>query len=138
MSVRLEFKNERAREEYGKAPKRLKELVEFFADYVCYFCGQSSVTITRVKEPLSFGTESGVHPAGRAVDLRDEHYGENNGRLRLFTDAQVGEITDVVNRRFPRDDGRGVIIHHAVSGSLLHWHCQIPAAWLTDEERTRL
>lgn len=138
MSARLEFKTERARTEYAEAPKRLRELVEFFADYACYFCGQTSVTITRVREPLGSGTESGVHPAGRAVDVRDEYYGENNGLLRLFTDAQVSELTDVVNRRFPRDDGRGVIVHHKVAGSLFHFHLQTPVGWLTDEEREGL
>ena len=131
------FKTEQAHKEFVEAPKSLQRLVIFFADYACYFCGQAGITVTRVRERLSAGNESGVHPAGRAVDVRDEYYGPNNGLLRTFTDEQAAELVRVVNAKFPRDDERGVIVHHKVNDSLLHFHLQTPVAWLTQEERVK-
>lgn len=135
---RILFKTEQARSEFAEAPERLRELVAYFADYACYFCGQSSITVTRVRERLTFGTESGVHPEGRAVDVRDEYWGPNNGLLRAFTDVQAEELLRMVPARFPRDDGRGVIVHHKVNGSLLHFHLQIPFEWLSPDEAKRM
>lgn len=92
-----------------------------------FFCQQSyrmgiDPVVTRITDKLRSGNESGVHPAGRGIDFRDEHAGE-----RLYTDEQVKFLLDSINNAWPRSDGKKTIIHHKGSDNQHHFHIQAPS-----------
>lgn len=70
--------------------------------------------------------ESGVHPAGRAVDFRDDCQGADGKVRSLYGDDQAKSIVDRLNARYPRTDGKQVALHHKVDGSEYHFHIQVP------------
>ncbi len=124
------FKNEKAESDYKIMPKRLKDVAEFFE--AC--CGFYYITpvVTRVREGVC--GDSGVHEAGRGIDYRDETILPDGQHTFLFTFEQVQHICQIIQERFPRDDGKPVVLHHSFNGGPSHFHLQIPAAWLGDGE----
>ncbi len=118
------FKAEHMESQYRERPKRLKEIIEFF-DAICESRGKEAV-ITRVTDPVD--GESGVHPAGRAVDCRNETRYKTECAF-LFSLAEAKEIEELINRKFPRKDGKKTCIHHSFDGGPYHFHFQIPIGW---------
>lgn len=116
----MRFKEESMREQFESRPALLKEICAEFCALSESF-GVEPV-VTRVTDPVP--GESGVHPAGRAVDFRDEYSGLR-GVFRLYTDAQAEEIVRTINAKYPRKDGKLVCIHHCFNGGRLHFHLQI-------------
>lgn len=111
----ITFKEPHLKDQYEARPKALKEVCEYFVQLSDVF--GIPALVTRVTDRVEH--ESGVHPAGRAVDFRS----------RTFTDAQCKAIVNAINAKFPRIDGKLVAIHHCVDGGAWHYHFQIPAAW---------
>lgn len=130
--TRVKFKNDRARLEFGKAPFKLREIC-IDLDTASQKKFKIEMTCTRVKEPVA--NESGVHPAGRAADFRDEYMIDSEKTERLYQPEQVQDLVDYLNEKYPRTDGKSVAIHHAVEGGMDHFHVQIPYAWLLPHER---
>lgn len=131
--AKLLFKDRFAEEEWACIPAALR--------YICEeFCALSlSVgvipTCTRVLRKVP--GESGVHQDNRAVDFRDEM---GVGGTRLYTPVQVDLIVNTINAKFPRDDKKLVVIHHAFvnhsetasARAPFHFHIQIPFSWKKD------
>lgn len=130
----LLFKTPEAEAEFALAPERLRSLTFFAADYAVNKLGLTSVTVTRVRDAVDHGTESGVHPAGRAVDLRDEHYDAQGKLQSAFTPDEVLLLLESANVAYPRTDGKLAAIHHSANGDPFHFHLQIPLAWLSSDE----
>lgn len=130
--TRVKFKNDRARFEFAKAPFKLREIC-LDLDAVSQKKFKIETVCTRVKEPVA--NESGVHPAGRAVDFRDEYMIDSEKTERLYLPEQVQYLVDYLNEKYPRTDRKSVAIHHAVEGGMDHFHIQIPYAWLLPHER---
>jgi hypothetical protein len=108
------------REQYEERPKLLKLICEEF----CTLSRSYGIepTVTRVTD--SVPGESGVHPAGRAVDFRDEYW--SGGRWkRLYPDEIVMAICQAMNVKFSRTDGKPTILNHAFKGGPRHFHCQV-------------
>lgn len=93
-------------------------------------CGVEPV-VTRVSDPVDCFTdetgqrvcESGVHPAKRAVDFRDEFA----GGVFLYLPKQVEWIVRSMNDRYPRMDGKQTCIYHGFGGGPKHFHVQVAA-----------
>jgi hypothetical protein len=120
----MKFKQPHMKAQYDSRPAKLKEICEFFESLSMGF-GIDPV-VTRVTDRVE--GESGVHPAGRAVDFRNEIRGEAVSAF-LYSEAQVQEILSRINGRYRREDGKQVCIHHSFKGMPAHFHIQIPAAW---------
>lgn len=114
----MKFKLPHLKTQFDKLPSLLKEITYFVEDWA-HSKGKQCI-ITRVTDPVK--GESGVHPAGRAVDIRDE---TSDGQ-DLFTDAEIEEIVSLVNATYPRKDGRVVALHHSFKGMPRHIHLQVP------------
>ena len=121
----MRFKEPHMQAQYLSRPSKLLEACRYFAE-LSEEIGIEPV-VTRVTDKVP--GESGVHPAGRAVDFRDEV-----GGSRLYTDEQVSSIVNAVNAKFPRDDGKLTCIHHSFNGGPLHFHIQIAFYQLTKAE----
>lgn len=131
--MNIEFKTDRARDEYANIGPALKIVCDYFVG-LSHWHGITPV-VTRVLEPIP--GESGVHQAGRAVDFRNEI---GVGGRCLYTDAEALDIVAKMNARFPRKDGRLVCIHHAFTNHAnpaagrapYHFHLQISYEWALD------
>jgi hypothetical protein len=104
---------------YASSP-RLIMVAEYF-DKISQSLGIESV-VTRVWDKVP--GESGVHPAKRAIDFRNQH-GSAKEFYWLYNEEQVREILNAMNTRFPRTDGRRTCIHHGFDGGPAHFHLQI-------------
>jgi len=113
----MEFKSGSMKTQYYNAPALLKLIVEDFERISKQF--GIAPTITRITDTVI--GESGVHPAGRAIDIRDEYIGK-----RLYTGEQKDALINFINALYIRTDGKKVIIHHAFDGGPYHFHVQIP------------
>lgn len=107
-------------DQYLSRPVILKRICEDFDLLSAAFDIESIVT--RVLDPVE--GESGVHPAGRAVDFRDECDGSF-----LYTEKQVAAIVEFLNEKYPRSDWKKVCIHHSFNGGPAHFHLQISYEW---------
>lgn len=116
----MKFKEPHMAEEYKNLPWRLRKIAEDF-DRISQAFEIESV-VTRVLDPVE--GESGVHPAGRAVDFRDEH-----GGSFLYTEKQMAAIVEFLNDKYKRSDWKKVCIHHSFNGGPAHAHLQIPYEW---------
>jgi len=116
----MKFKEPHMEAQFLSRPLRLLEVCKEFEDLSEAF-GIEPV-VTRVTDPVE--GESGVHPAGRAVDFRDEHDG-----VLMYTDAQTAAIVEYLNKKFERGDGKPVCLHHSFQGGQYHWHLQTPIEW---------
>jgi hypothetical protein len=121
----MRFKEAHMQAQYFSRPTRLLDVCRYFAE-LSEEMGIEPV-VTRVTDTVP--GESGVHPAGRAVDFRDE-----SGGSRLYTDEQAADIVKAINEKFPRDDGKPTCMHHGFQGGPLHFHIQIPFCWLRKSE----
>lgn len=115
----LKFKEAHFEQQYDSRPPRLRAICADFVELASKM-GIDAV-VTRVTDPVS--GESGVHPAGRAVDFRDEY----SPGCHLFTDEQVSVILEYLNGTYPRPDGLKVAIHHCFCGGPFHFHLQTSA-----------
>lgn len=118
------FKYRELQFQYYARPELLKEICALF----CKLSGDMGITpvVTRVTDPIECSPgqpcESGVHPAGRGVDFRDEYLGK-----RLYTDVQADTIVSTLNEAYPRKDGKPTALHHRFAGTgALHIHLQSP------------
>ena len=130
----IRFKNKRAQNDFQEIPTELRAIIFWISSYAGYYLGQTFITITRIREPLSEGKfETGIHVLGRAIDFRDE-YQSANGRIHCFSSAQKEELLQMTAVRFPRNDGKLTLLHHSVNNEPEHFHLQIPFSSLTKEE----
>lgn len=126
-----EIKTENIRAEFEALPKILQDI---FLDlgtfsYVRYGI---PLTITRIFEKVDI-VETGVHEAGRAIDIRDVVKNERGEIiLRTFTPGQVDEMLKYINEKYRRTDGLKCLIHH--DGTAPHFHLQMPYDWLTEKD----
>lgn len=111
-----QFKEPHLKEQYETRPPLLLQICADFCALARAF--DIEPVVTRVTDPVAH--ESGVHPAGRAVDFRDVH-----GIMHNYSEAQIAAIVEHLNFKYKRTDGKPVIIHHAVEGSTKHFHIQI-------------
>jgi hypothetical protein len=111
------FKEEKLRDQLQKADPRLWNMAENF-DRVSQEIAGLEAVITRVTDPVA--GESGVHPAGRAFDVRNE-----SRERRRYTDHQVTRIVHRMNELYPRGDGKPSCIHHSFQGGPWHFHLQL-------------
>lgn len=121
----MKFKQAHMEEQYKQRPAKLKEVCEYFEE-LANECGREAV-VTRVTDPVE--GESGVHPAGRAVDFRNEVRGDAV-TVFLFTPEQADAIVKKINEKYPRPDKKPVCLHHSFNEGCLHFHVQIPAYWV--------
>ena|ERR1035437_267318 len=129
----MKFKQPQMEDQYDKLPHKLQDVCNFFLTLSEEHLVEPLVT--RVTDPVV--GESGVHPAHRAVDFRNQYFdGKNN--VWLYNQETIDEILKAVNNEFPRTDGRLVAIHHSFQGGMFHFHLQIPIGWLTQEENSRI
>lgn len=126
----MRFKNARCEVEWKGIPKKLREICEEF-EHISLGVMVEPV-VTRIKEPVA--GESGVHHTGRAVDFRDEYQVDADTTRRLYTDLDAHMIVEALNEKYPRVDGKAVAIHHSFGAGPLHFHIQIPKAWLEPGE----
>lgn len=131
----MKFKNAIAQSDYSVLPEKLKEICEFFETNSLFY-GIEPV-VTRVREGMC--GDSGVHEAGRAVDFRDQCVMPDGSMRLLYTSEQIQDICFMVARKYPRSDGKPVILHHSFTGpdgrpQPYHTHIQIPAEWLKSGE----
>jgi len=116
----MKFKEAKFEEQLKKTPIFLQNLVRELDLFTRMYFG-IEITVTRVSDPLP--GESGVHPEGRAVDLRDEH-----DHKFTFNQEQRDCIVNLINARYPRNDGKKTCIHHRASEtSVMHFHIQLAA-----------
>jgi hypothetical protein len=115
----LKFKEPHFESQYNSRPPKLRSACADFVE-LAEKMGIDAV-VTRVTDPVS--GESGVHPAGRACDFRDEYA---PGKF-LFTSEQVKIILDFLNEHYPRKDGLKTAIHHCFCGGPFHFHIQTAA-----------
>jgi len=92
-------------------------------DIAYEFCRLSATVgvdpvVTRVADPVD--GESGVHPAYRAIDFRDER-----GSVRLYKPQDVMMINTELNKLYQRTDGYKVCLHHGFAGGPEHFHLQV-------------
>jgi hypothetical protein len=113
----MKFKSAHMMAQYDELPSLLKTIVEEFCELSVQF-GVTPV-VTRISDPVP--GESGVHPAKRAIDFRDEFSG-----MRLYTPDQVEEIVMHLNTKYERQDGKVVCLHHSFKGMPHHFHLQVP------------
>jgi hypothetical protein len=126
----VKFKSPHMEDQYKKLPAKLKEIAELF-DSLSSEMGIDAV-VTRVADPVK--GESGVHIDYRAIDFRNEVF---DGRKRKWTYSieSVDEILAVINNLYRRDDRKLTAIHHSFNGGPAHFHCQIQAKDVTDDDR---
>jgi hypothetical protein len=127
------FKQPQYESQYNALPKKLIEVCEFF-NKLSLQHGVNPV-VTRVTDPVE--GESGVHPAHRAVDFRNQFFDGKSNKM-LYPDEVVSIILDSINEKFKRDDGKLVAIHHSFKGAPFHFHLQIPIGWVTHDEINRI
>lgn len=120
----MKFKLPHYREQLYASPKKLLEVALYFEALSLRY--KVEPVVTRVWDPVP--GESGVHPAKRAVDFRDQ-YSVGNDTFHLYTEEQMISILNEMNSKFPRTDGKRVCIHHSFRTGPEHVHIQIPIAW---------
>lgn len=133
----LQFKTPNAQTQFVDSPLRLREVVLWAVDFAHTKLHKPALTITRVRDPVEHGSESGVHPAGRAVDLRDQTSDDQGNTIHIFTSIEADTFVNTINSNFPRADGKLTCIHHSVNQDPMHFHFQIPYSWLSPDERKR-
>lgn len=116
----MQFKDPSLIDEYNGRSIFLKMICQDFAGYCGYNFG-IDVICTRVLEKIE--GSSGVHEIGHGVDFRDEHAGEN-----IFTPQQRDEVTQFINNKYPRNDGRPTLMFHSFCNGALHCHIQIASS----------
>jgi len=107
--------------EFEARPERLREAFFTF----CLYANHMGITpvITRVAAAVQ--DSSGVHAAGRAIDIRDQFAG-----VYTYTVDQRKELLESINSLYPRNDGKLVLIHHSFKADWPeHFHLQIPSDW---------
>lgn len=109
----MKFKQPHLKEEFDTRPEMLKQMAYFFER--CSMEWGIEPVVTRVLERIS--GSSGVHEAGRAIDLRST----------IYTQEQIVKLLDLVNRMFVRKDGKRVLIYHSFNGGAYHFHLQSSA-----------
>lgn len=119
----MKFKDRECENQLAVAPAKLTNIA-FWADHYAQCRWKRELTVTRVKTAVC--GDSGVHEAGRAVDLRNEC---PKGRY-LFTPDEAKALVDAINLAYPRTDGKLVAIHHSFHGAPMHFHLQIQASWV--------
>lgn len=117
----MRYKTPNLEFELKHSPQSLIDVAEYF-DELCEDLGISPV-VTRVWEKID--GSSGVHEAHRAIDFRDETI--HNGVSQFtFTKHQREKIIEMINKKFPRYDGKPTAIHHSFNGAPHHFHLQVP------------
>jgi hypothetical protein len=123
----MRWKDAHLEAEFHETPALLQEMAKMF-DGLSAAYGVEPV-VTRVYDPVGCVStpdgpvcESGVHPAKRAIDFRDSYAGR-----RLYSDEQVDELCDMMNKIYHRMDGKKTLIHHQFAGGEPHFHLQVPA-----------
>jgi len=115
------FKTPKLKKEFDGLPSRLREA--FFSFCIEANRMRKAPVITRVLAAIEGAT--GVHPSGRALDIRDEFCGEHT-----YTEAQRTALLDAVNKQYPRPDKYDTLIHHKFKDQPAHFHMQIPIEWV--------
>ena len=115
----MRFKTEREKIEFQNAPPLLRKICLEFAE-IAKEMGIEPV-VTRVRQPVE--GSSGVHEAGRAVDIRDEYA---KGEF-LFVHEQRERIVNLLNLRYSRKDKKPTCLWHSFKGAPHHFHIQIAA-----------
>lgn len=112
----FEFKYPHLEDELKSVHPRLTEIVKEFSS----FANQIGLipVITRVKDPIKGST--GIHSAGRAVDIRDEHDG-----VFMFTKADRERLIAQINKKFEYLGDKKTIIWHSFEGRPHHFHIQV-------------
>lgn len=113
----MKIKHQHLEGQYKKSPALLRLIAEDFERLSMMF--GIMPTITRITDKVS--GESGVHPANRAIDIRDEHGGKS-----VYTESQKDALVTFINALYPRTDGKHTLLHHAFNGGAYHFHMQIP------------
>ncbi len=117
----MKFKRPSLMKEFTDAPEKLREIAFDFQQLSLDYFGIEP-TITRILERIK--ASSGVHSAGRAIDFRDQHEG-----LWLYDQDQSEALCTLINSRYPRNDGKLVLMNHSFNGGPSHFHMQIPHHW---------
>jgi len=110
------FKEERLKTEFFKMDPIVRLMAIHF-EVLCKEYFKITPVCTRIFDDIKGAT--GVHPAGRAIDFRNE-----TGGKRMFTDEQVKFLVSEMNKRFPGHDNLATCIHHSFNGGPYHFHIQ--------------
>lgn len=114
--MKVNFKTPQVQKEFEEATLILQLLAEDFVKLSNHF-GIIPV-MTRVLEDIPGATS--VHPAGRALDFREEYQGSF-----LYTPEQRVHIVEFINKKWMRNDGKPTIIWHSFNGGPHHFHLQL-------------
>jgi len=115
------FKRKHLEKEFKLLPRKLQDIFLDFADYSKSEFGIIP-TITRITEHVE--GSSGVHEAGRALDVRNEFMGK-----KKYSPHKVKKVLEYINEKYPRDDDYKVLVHHKFKGGPAHFHFQTPKEW---------
>lgn len=121
------------KEQYEMLPAKMLEVCESFNQLSLKFGVEP--TVTRVTDKVD--GESGIHQLYRAVDFRNEYF-DGKSKRWLYPIEEVTFICDTLNKKYPRTDKKLTAIHHSFKNGPFHFHLQIMASWLTQEEFNRL
>ncbi len=111
------FKKSYMEEQFGETPVLL-QLIAFEFEKICKGFKIEPV-ITRVTDIVE--GSSGVHEAGRAFDIRDEH----PKKIFVFEHRQRIMLIECLNSKYSRKDKKPTILWHSFKGGLYHFHIQV-------------
>ncbi len=117
----MKFKEERLKDELYKADTSVQLMAVWF-EQLCLGHFGIEPTVTRVFDNIKGAT--GVHPAGRAVDIRSQYWGADGKLHEVFTPEQVKFLVSEMNRKFPGGDKYPSCLHHSFAGGPYHFHLQ--------------
>ena len=115
----MKFKEPHMEAQLEECHPLLKLMVGDFDKLSLEISGKEAI-VTRVSD--SVPGESGVHPAKRAVDFRDQFQGRPT-----YTVDERDYILERMNKKYRRNDGKKTLIHHSFNGGPAHFHLQISA-----------
>lgn len=113
----MQFKQNSLVEELRYAPLLLKIILRDADQYSQDRFGKE-LTITRILDPVK--GESGVHTDYRGADCRNFFNGRAN-----FSESEVNELCEYINKKYYRNDGFKTVIHHSFNDGPEHFHFQI-------------
>ncbi len=119
----MKHKSQLTVDEFKSSPTLLRIIVQD-ADDFCRRHFNKELTITRIRAKVS--KESGVHIDGRGIDARNRYHDfYKNTWLRTFSTREVELLLNYISKKYPRNDGKPVLLHHDAGDGAEHFHFQI-------------
>lgn len=108
----IEYKHDYLEHELNKVHPELKNVLRAF----------QSISLDFEKVPVItsiFREDSGVHKAGRAIDIRDQH-----GGSFVYTEEERLALVNYINAVYTRSDNKKTCLWHD-AGTGFHFHLQV-------------